>query len=376
MTLPSDKKRPLVFLNADVAGYSRLISDYFESTTAAMADHRELVTAEVEKSGGRLIDFVGDNFMAAFEKARSAVQAAIAIATEIDRTNADIDALRRVRFRMGMDIGDVVVSGGRYSELEDSAAIEKIYQGWYHLRGETQEGWMKAVELFDQVARLHPKRPFGYVLSAYANWIGVANEWANDSAATTMRAREQAKAALDRGDPTGMSRAVEAAILMTEGRHDEALTLVEQLGIIRPTCDVTYGLEGSVRRYLGQWERAVDLLDTAMRLTAINKPWYPTVKACSLFIGGKTEQAADLAEMVLEYQPHNLEALLVLAAAQVELGLARRAKATTEIINSRFPSVDVEAWLDKNPYQIRELVERWKADLTSAGAIGDASAKR
>ncbi len=113
----------------------------------------------------------------------------------------------------------------------------------------------------------------------------------------------------------------------------------------------------------------MELLDVAMRLTGINKPWYPTVKACSLFMGGRVDQAASIAETVLEYQPHNLEALLVLAAAQVEMGLDRRAHATTELIKQRFPSVDVEAWLDRNPYQSDAMVARWKDDLTSAGVL-------
>jgi TolB-like protein len=258
---------------------------------------------------------------------------------------------------------------GLYSELDDPEAIEKVYLGWYHLRTDTREGWSRAIELFGQVAQSHPEHPYGHVLSAFANWIGAANEWVLDPDAALLKAREQAQVALDAGDPTGMARAVEASILMSEGRQDEALVVIEQLGIIRPTCDVTYGLEGSVRRYMGQWEKAIDLLDIAMRLTGINKPWYPTVKACSLFIGGRIEQAASVAEMVIDYQPHNLEALLVLAAAQVELGMDRRAKATTKIIRGRFPSVNVEAWLDKSPYQIKELVERWKKDLASAGAI-------
>jgi tetratricopeptide (TPR) repeat protein len=166
-----------------------------------------------------------------------------------------------------------------------------------------------------------------------------------------------------------MARTVEAAILMSQGRGDEALEAIEKVEILRPTCDVTFGLEGSVRRYLGQWDQAVDLTDVAMRLTAVNKPWYPTVKACSLFMGGRIEQAAAVAEMVLEYQPSNLEALLVLAAAQVELGLERRAKATAEQIRDRYPTVDVEEWLDQNPYRSREMVSRWKEDLVSAGAI-------
>ena len=156
---------------------------------------------------------------------------------------------------------------------------------------------------------------------------------------------------------------------MSQGRAEEALEAIENVEIIRPTCDVTFGLEGSVRRYLGQWEKAIDLTDVAMRLTGVNKPWYPTVKACSLYMGGRVEEAAFVAEMVLEHQPHNLEALLVLTAAQVELGLDRRARATAELIRERYPAVDVAQWIEANPYQGRDMVERWKADLVAAGAI-------
>jgi len=74
---------------------------------------------------------------------------------------------------------------------------------------------------------------------------------------------------------------------------------------------------------------------------------------------------------VLDYQPNNLEALLVLAAAQVELGLDRRARATAKLVKERFPSVDVQDWLDRTPYQRREVVDRWKDDMMSAGAIVD-----
>ncbi len=154
------------------------------------------------------------------------------------------------------------------------------------------------------------------------------------------------------------------------GRIAEAIETMGNLEITRPTCDVTFGLEGSMKRYLGEWEEAVGLLDTAMRLTGVNKPWYPTVKACSLFIGNKTEQAASVAESVLEYQPNNIEALLVLTAAQVELGLDRRAEATANIVRERFPSLDVGAWLDRNPYQDHELIDRWKADLASVDLVG------
>ncbi|RPI25421.1 MAG: hypothetical protein EHM57_01555 [Actinobacteria bacterium] len=86
-------------------------------------------------------------------------------------------------------------------------------------------------------------------------------------------------------------------------------------------------------------------------------------------IGGRFEDAASTAEAVLDQQPNNLEALLVLAAAQRELGLERRARATAALVRDRFPAVDVESWLASNPYQDRDLVERWRQDLAVVGLI-------
>jgi adenylate cyclase len=265
---------------------------------------------------------------------------------------------------------DLVVGApaGLYAELDDPVSIEQVYLGWYHLRSDTPEGWGRALEHFGEVARAHPDQPYGHVLLAFAMWIGATSGWADPETALPA-ARAYASDGMRIGDPTGMGMAVDAAVLMTMGRFDEAIEELERVEIARPTCDVTFGLEGSVRRYLGQWEEAIERLDIAMRLTGINKPWYPTVKACSLFIGRRLEPAASLAEMVLEYQPNNLEALLILTAAQVELGSKRRARATAERIRATFPAVDIDEWLARNPYQDGDIGRRWRADLASVGLV-------
>ena len=106
-----------------------------------------------------------------------------------------------------------------------------------------------------------------------------------------------------------------------------------------------------------------------MRLAAVNRPWYPTIQACSLYMGGRLEQAASTAEAVIAYQPNNLEALLVLAGAQQEMGLERRAKATAELIKDRYPATDIDKWLSNTPYQNPEMIDRWKQNLVAAGVI-------
>ncbi len=506
----------MVALNADVVGYSALVADDLDATTEAMDSFHRLVETEVTKEGGTLANFVGDSFMVVFDDAMAALRCAISIATEAEERNLDLPRRRWVRFRMGLDLGSVSASEGRYhgdalniaariqaiaptggisisgsvyrsldepelrfrpvgrqrlknipeqvdvyefvdlptkgggvreagrslsldaptfavlpihtetvddevrsaaqvirgdlihrlsavpglnvidattqlrgdgasarymletginqlghrvrvfatlfdvttmnivkaykwtaeseemfelsdtiadevaravevelvvgepagfyAELGDPQSIEKVYLGWYHLRSDTLEGWSQAVDLFKQVADAHPDTPYGFVLSAFALWLAVANGWASDVRATLNESREYARRGGELGDPSGMADTVLAAILMWEGEVDQALEKLDQVEIIRPTCDITFGLEGSLRRYLGQLERSVELMDTAMRLTGINKPWYPTVKACSLFLGDRNEEAAMIAEEVLEYQPNNLEALLVLPA--------------------------------------------------------------
>ncbi len=268
---------------------------------------------------------------------------------------------------------DLVVGApaGLYADLGDPISINKVNLGWYHLRSDTREGWERARTLFGEVAASHPDLPYGHVLSGFTNWVGVAYGWVPDPDATLALALEQAKIGTDMGDPTGLAAAVDAAVLMAMGRVNEAIAELDGLEKTRPTCDVTFALEGSVRRYLGQWEEAVDLLDVAMRLTAVNKPWYPTVKACSLFIGNRLDQAASVAEGVLEYQPTNLEALMVLAAVQVELGQDRRAHATAQRIRAAFPTLDAAEWIDRSPYQDPAIAHRWKSDLKKLDLIAE-----
>ena len=266
---------------------------------------------------------------------------------------------------------DLIVGApaGLYADLDDPVAIQQVYQGWFHLRSGTREGWEQAIRLFRAVGTNHPGLPYGDSLTAFALWSGVDNGWAGKRTEALAEADALARRADELGDPTGMSKAVRAAILMSRGEAAEAIATLEEVEILRPTCDVTYALEGSIRRYLGEWEQAVDLLDVAMRLTGINKPWYPTVKASSLFIGERPAQAASLAESVLEFQPNNVEALLVLAASQWEQGLERRARGTAAQIRSRFPTLDVEAWFERSPYADPGITERWRTDLAALGLI-------
>jgi adenylate cyclase len=259
-----------------------------------------------------------------------------------------------------------------YSGIGDPETTQQIYQGWYHLTSDTYEGWLEAVRIFEGVARSHPEEIYGHSLSAFANWVGASSGFVDDPEPLLDKAFAQASVVLDQGDPTGLAHMVHGAVYMARGRPEDAVDVIEHAQITRPTCDVTYALEGSVRRYLGHWEKAIDLMDTAIRLSAVPPAWYPTVMACSMFMGGRLDTAGATAETVIEHSPHNLEALLVLAAVQQEQGLERRARATADLVRDRFPAADIGRWLDTHPFKDSAFIERWRDDLVQVGLVAAA----
>ncbi|KPK08439.1 MAG: guanylyl cyclase [Betaproteobacteria bacterium SG8_39] len=102
------KQRLAAILAADVAGYSRLMALDERATVAALDVARKVFRSHIESNQGRVIDMAGDSVLAAFETATGAVSVALAVQHEL---NAGLDAIpedRRMRFRIGVHLGDVI----------------------------------------------------------------------------------------------------------------------------------------------------------------------------------------------------------------------------------------------------------------------------
>jgi adenylate cyclase len=106
---PEVPRKLAVILAADVAGYSRLMSQDEEGTLATLSVYQEIVAALVAEHRGRIFALAGDAIMAEFASAVQAVRCAVAMQRAIDRRNADLPEARRMVFRIGITIGDVMV---------------------------------------------------------------------------------------------------------------------------------------------------------------------------------------------------------------------------------------------------------------------------
>ena len=107
------KRKLAAILSADVTGYSRLMREDETGTVRTLTAYRELMAALIRQHHGRVVDAVGDNLLAEFASVVDAVQGAIAIQKELKSRNAKMPKNRRMLFRIGINLGDLVVEGDR-----------------------------------------------------------------------------------------------------------------------------------------------------------------------------------------------------------------------------------------------------------------------
>jgi class 3 adenylate cyclase len=121
-------RRSAAVLSADVAGYSRLIAQDPVETLRALHACRAVAAALIRHHGGRVVDCPGDNVLAEFPSALGAVEAAAAIQWVIDARNAILPAARRMEYRWGVHLGDLLVEGGRiYGDgVNIAARLERL----------------------------------------------------------------------------------------------------------------------------------------------------------------------------------------------------------------------------------------------------------
>jgi adenylate cyclase len=103
------KRRLAAVLAADMAGYSRLMEADEEGTLARLRSHRiELIDPAIAKNQGNIIKTTGDGMLVEFQSVCDAVRCASEVQLRMRRRNADVPPDRRIEFRIGINLGDII----------------------------------------------------------------------------------------------------------------------------------------------------------------------------------------------------------------------------------------------------------------------------
>jgi adenylate cyclase len=109
MTDPDGTRKLQAILAADVAGYSRLMQDNERATVGTLEAYRIVFREKIQAHHGRIVDTSGDSVLAVFESPVEAAEAAIEIQGELARRNRQLAEYRSMRFRIGLNLGDVII---------------------------------------------------------------------------------------------------------------------------------------------------------------------------------------------------------------------------------------------------------------------------
>src|SRR5215467_9184625 len=139
-------------LAADVAGYSRLMGTDEEGTLAQLKAHRrELIDPQIAEHRGRVVKTTGDGILIEFPSVVEAVGCAVEVQQGMVDRNADVSEDKRITFRVGVNLGDIIIDGDDiYGDgVNIAARLEAIAEpgtvcisatGWEHARGKVTFG--------------------------------------------------------------------------------------------------------------------------------------------------------------------------------------------------------------------------------------------
>jgi adenylate cyclase len=125
------ERRLSAVFSTDVQGYSRLMGENEEATIRTLTTYREVFANQIRKHHGRVVDSPGDNLLAEFASAIDAVRCAVSVQDELSESNAKLSEHRKMRFRIGINVGDVIVEAERiYGDgVNIAARVEALAEG-------------------------------------------------------------------------------------------------------------------------------------------------------------------------------------------------------------------------------------------------------
>ena len=146
------KRKLTTIFSADVAGYSRLMGEDEAATVKTLEQYKGIMSELIRQHRGHVVDSPGDNLLAEFTSVVDAVQCAVATQKELQARNTELPEHRRMQFRIGVNLGDVIEEESRiYGDgVNIAARLESLAD---------PGGICVSKTAFDQI---ETKLPFGY----------------------------------------------------------------------------------------------------------------------------------------------------------------------------------------------------------------------
>ena len=131
MTEERARRKLTAILSADVKGYSRLMGEDEVGTVQLLKEYREIMAQFIQQHRGRVVDSPGDNLLSEFASVVDATECAVKVQEKLNSLNSDLPENKRMEFRIGINLGDVIEDGARiYGDgINIAARVEGLADG-------------------------------------------------------------------------------------------------------------------------------------------------------------------------------------------------------------------------------------------------------
>ena len=246
-------------------------------------------------------------------------------------------------------------------------ARAQFYKGVHNFFQSTPDSVRIARARFERVAELVPGSAVGPTWTALALWLQSTRGWTEAPDETRAEAVAWAERAASMEDSDGQAHTVLGAVRLLEERHEEALAVARDSVAIRPGCNTANGVLASVLLHCGEYEKAIVHVRRAIRIGPVYPPLFLEILSAAYREAGEVAAAATVAREIVHLVPETIAGRLLLAAALVRDGWVAEARQVAEEVRRIDPGFSTSAYLARQPYRDRGVVERLGADLESAG---------
>jgi TolB-like protein/class 3 adenylate cyclase/rhodanese-related sulfurtransferase len=258
-------------------------------------------------------------------------------ADRYDGSLADIFALQdnvigQIVAALAISLTSAEAAGKGEAETAVPQAYDALLQGWEHYHRGTQDGFKQAISQFEAAIELDPGYSRAYAGLAAVYWNIAEWGWATFTEIEWQHAVDLANENLAKAleQPTAEAYRISAEILLSHGRHDEAMAEIDRAVALDPNAADTYISKAWLLTVAGQPVAAEDNVRLAMRLNPAYRPHYLRILGRALFHQERYEEAAETMERAASRQPDYEDTYVRLAATYGHLGRLEAAKTAAE----------------------------------------------
>ncbi|MGH8221713.1 MAG: adenylate/guanylate cyclase domain-containing protein [Woeseiaceae bacterium] len=253
--------------------------------------------------------------------------------------------------------------------LRGAQARDCYYQGLDRFWSTSAADLVTARQLFEEVVRLEPESPLGYVQIAWTLWVENFMGWSLDPPRAVETAGRMVQQALVLDDQNPDAHALHGLLLVLARRHDEAMAAAERAVALGPNSAHVTAWQAAILMLSGQPQQAVAVMERATRLCPLPPAFYGNVLGVSYRDCGQHDRAIEVLKQNIARFPDVITSRFALATVYNAVGRYDEARDLAREIHAIEPRFSLEDYAKRLPFKDRAVVARIVEGLREAGLI-------